>query len=596
MKRIQRGAIVAVATLFLCAGFVRAQVLDQVPSNALVVLKVNNLKATSDKIAKLAQDLGIAAFLPAAGDPLGALQVETKMQKGIDLSGEMAFVMLDPDKVGGDAEKAMMILVPISDFPAFLSNWPDATTENGVSQVKLGDAGEPGFVANWGKYAVLAPTREAVANKPAAGLKAPSVTAKQLAEKDVIFYANFEALRPKMTPVVQMGRAQAAQQLQGAIGNAPQAAKFGPVISALADQLFNGIDRFVAETQASSIGLSFAPEGLTATVMAEFAPNSYLATNVASIKNSDASMLSGLPQGKYIFYGGTSSDPAAMSKLVSDVGDPILQKLLAIGPEMAAAKDYFDALKAYVAANRGQTFGFLAPSGQIGTVPLLQFVSIQNGDAQALMSAYSKMIQSQAAMMKALAIPGADATAPMHTAAAKTVDGVKFDTFVTKVDANAADPMVRQQAQMLQMMYGPSGMVLNVGAIDPQKMLMTSGVPDQFISSAITAAKANNSPVASAEALKGVTSQLPKQRVAEMYLSLGELATTGLAYARQLGLAIPVQLPPDLPPIGMTIATENNTATRFDVHVPTTLIQSLIAAGMQAQMQMQGGGGAGGGL
>jgi hypothetical protein len=285
-----------------------------------------------------------------------------------------------------------------------------------------------------------------------------------------------------------------------------------------------------------------------------------------------------------------------MSKLVSDAADPIMQKLLAIGPEMAPAKDYFDALKAYVAASRGQTFGVLAPSGQIGTVPLLQFVSIQDGNAQALMSAYSKMIQSQAALMKALAIPGADASAPTYTAAAKTVDGVKFDTFVTKVDANAADPMVRQQAQMLQMMYGPGGMVLNVGAIDPQKMLMTSGVPDQFISSAITAAKANNSPVASAEALKGVTSQLPKQRVAEMYLSLGELATTGLAYARQLGLAIPVQLPPDLPPIGMTVATENNTAARVDVHVPTTLIQSLIAAGMQAQMQMQGPGGAGGGL
>jgi hypothetical protein len=53
-----------------------------------------------------------------------------------------------------------------------------------------------------------------------------------------------------------------------------------------------------------------------------------------------------------------------------------------------------------------------------------------------------------------------------------------------------------------------------------------------------------------------------------------------------------VQLPPDLPPIGETISTDASTI-KLDAYVPTPLVQSLVAAGMQAFMQMNGGGGGG---
>jgi hypothetical protein len=548
-------------------------------------------------MAKLAQELGIANLLPAAGDPLGALQVETKTQQGIDLAGEMAFVMLDPAVAGGDPERSLLILVPISDYPAFLANWPGAAAQEGVTEVKLGDTNEPGFVANWGKYAVIAPSRELVAKKPAAGIKAPSVTAKQLTERDMILYANFDALRSKLTPGLQMGRTQISQEVERGFAGNPQMARFAPVVKTIVNQMFNAVDRFVADAQATSVGMSFAPEGISATVVAEFKPDSYLATNLASIKNSDAPMMNGLPEAKYLAYGGSTIDPAAANKLVSDIVDPVVQELMKIGPEMAPAKDYVDALKAYITASRSQSFGMVAPNGPIGTQALFQMVAVQTGDAPAMVAAYTKMMQAQTSMMKALVPNAAGLPMPTYTQGGKTVDGVKFDQITTKLDPAANNAAAMQQAQALQMMYGPEGMVMNYGVLDPTHMLAASGVPDSLISSAIAAAKANRTTVADAESLKGVKSQLPKQRLMEMYFSVGEFATTGLNYARQLGLTIPVQLAPDLPPIGMTAATENNTALRIDVHVPTTLVQSLIAAGMQAQMQMQGGGpGAGGGL
>ncbi len=65
MKRVRRSAAVlaAVAVVVAFAGqAARAQVLQQVPSDAMVVFKVSNLKAVSDKVAKFSEALGLAAM------------------------------------------------------------------------------------------------------------------------------------------------------------------------------------------------------------------------------------------------------------------------------------------------------------------------------------------------------------------------------------------------------------------------------------------------------------------------------------------------------------------------------------------------------
>ena len=62
-----------------------------------------------------------------------------------------------------------------------------------------------------------------------------------------------------------------------------------------------------------------------------------------------------------------------------------------------------------------------------------------------------------------------------------------------------------------------------------------------------------------------------------------------MRYAQGFGMPVKMQLPQNLPPLGFSAASEG-TAVRFDMHVPTTTVQSIVAAGMQAYMQMQGGG------
>ena len=62
-KRLFANAfILAAATQFMSAS-ARADVLEQLPADSLVAVKVANLTQTSKKLAQLARDFGVAGFI-----------------------------------------------------------------------------------------------------------------------------------------------------------------------------------------------------------------------------------------------------------------------------------------------------------------------------------------------------------------------------------------------------------------------------------------------------------------------------------------------------------------------------------------------------
>src|SRR5256885_16926259 len=113
LQRVIAPALVVMALLLL-APVAQAQVLQQVPADALVVIKFNKLKATSDKIAALAQKLGIAQMNPDMADPLGKMQAEAGIKEGVDPAGDAALVLLngkmDEQKPPG------LVLIPVTDY------------------------------------------------------------------------------------------------------------------------------------------------------------------------------------------------------------------------------------------------------------------------------------------------------------------------------------------------------------------------------------------------------------------------------------------------------------------------------------------------
>lgn len=111
----------SILVLVLLVGFGQSlygQVLDQIPADALVVAKVSNLRQTSDKVSKLLNTLGVAQ-LAGIDDPLKTLKAEGKIEAGLNESGELALVIIDPEATGVADDKSVLLLVPVSDYAAF---------------------------------------------------------------------------------------------------------------------------------------------------------------------------------------------------------------------------------------------------------------------------------------------------------------------------------------------------------------------------------------------------------------------------------------------------------------------------------------------
>lgn len=615
MKRVFRPAIAAFVLLAVFIGHARAQVLEQVPSDALVVLRVKNLQDVSNKVATLANQWGLTEMVPNLADPLASFQEETKIQNGLNKDGDAAFAFLDPK--GGNPDDSFLILLPVSDFAAFTGNFADAKTEGEITTFTIPNEGEPGYAAHWGNYAAVSPTKAILEAKPQ-GLKTEGLTAKELQEKDLILFSNIKQLAPQLLPKLDEARAEMASELDEQMGTDPQAKALAPAIKALINQGLNAAQEYLQDAQAATVGVNLSAEGIATTVMTEFTADSYLGKTTQSFKNSDATLVDGLPDTKYLFFGGATADPAVMTKLFDDLFGPAIAELKA--EDHKALLDYVNAIKEYTAAQSGpQTFGMIAPSGPIGAESLFQFVAVASGDTKALMEGYRKTFESQNALMKAMmsmsaaaadpdagadaaaadgqapepAAPAADPVKLTYTPAAKTVAGVAFDQFKTEFTLQGNTPEEAQAQQMLALIYGQEGLNGYLGIVDDKHVLFVSGGSDDLMAQAVAAVKAGESKIGQAEPVKQVAQKLPLNRVAAFYLPLGQWIETGVAYAQQFGMAVPFEVEKDLPPIGATVATEQS-AIRIDSYIPSVLIESLISTGMQAYMGMQGGGQPGG--
>jgi hypothetical protein len=350
----------------------------------------------------------------------------------------------------------------------------------------------------------------------------------------------------------------------------------------------------VQDSNTATVSANLSPEGIGVTMMAEFLPDTYLGKHVAQIKNTDASMLTGLPEGKYLFFGGSVADPQQTSQVLSDLLAPVETAVTAAGPDLAPVNDVIGLIKQAAAAQTGGAYGLVAPHGQLRQDPLLEMVSIKTGDAKVLQDVTHKLADTQQSMMKTLGAAGTPQSVMTFTPAAKSVDGVSLDEMQITFNMNGQSFQEMQAAQFLSFLYGANGAQVYTGLVTDHAMLTVSGVSDDTITAAIEAIKKGDDPLAKVDTVKTVAAQLPPQRFAAFYIPLDQWATTGLNVVKQFNMDMGVKIPDDLPPVGGTISTDG-TAVRLDSYIPTQLVQALTAAGIQMFMS-QHTAGPGGGL
>lgn len=594
MIRIFRTTAATVAAVMLMvANFARADVLSQVPGDALFVVKVSSLKGTSDKFARFATDLGVAAMVQQLQDPLTALQDQMGIKEGLNANGDFAFAFIDP-AVTGEAgpEGSMVMLIPVSDYDAFLNknNFTDVATDGAVTSFTMPMAGHTSYAAKWGDYAALTPAKDVLSIKPT-GLKVSGVAGKELS-KDIVFFANLPKLKTLLQPALKDGRENILAEMEQELQNEPEVAKFAPVIKALVGRALDVADSFLRDANAATVAVNFVPEGLNVAVVAEFDQGTYLGNLTKSLSNSNQSFTKGLPAGKYLLFGGSTGDPEQTTKLLNDLAGPVLDELRKVGGEQASAIDaLYGNMLTFVKAAEGYTFGMMAPQGELGASALLQGASIYSGDANAMKNAYINMAKGQEQLMTAFGMP-AEQFQYAITPGGRTVGGVTFDVVTSNMKLDPADPSAAQVEQMMKFLYGPDGMKFLIGVVDDKTLVQSFGLDDVALGQVLTALKAGDDSLAGSAGVKAVNAHLPSAKNAVIYIPVDEVVSTGLNVAKQFGFAVNVQMQPELPPVGVSVATDG-TALRIDGHAPTQLISQLIAAGFQIGMQMQGGPGGG---
>lgn len=597
-RAVAAGAVMAVG---FC-GWARGQVLEQVPSDAVAVFEVKDLQGLSTKVAKFAKTLGIDQFDPRWADPLASLQDEFDLKQGVNKNGDIAIAMFDkPDKkdakanspAGEGNEPPVVVLIAVDDYKAFLGNFTDVKDEgDGVSQVTVKKNQEKLFVTQHGKYAEAAIDKLLLSDHKGMGIKLEGAAAKEAQAKDVIFYVDMKTLRPHALEGLKQAHDALNQQFDhpnAAAGN-PFAAQMTPQMRKMFDAYFSAADQIVKDARSATLSLNLSDTGIATAAMADFEPDSDLGKLMAQVKNTDAPMLAGLPEATYYGYGAAMLTPEVSTKVFEQFLMPMLKQMQegAKGQDMSKA---LDAMKDSLGSTKSIAMGYVATAGGPGQ-GLISIVSVAHGDA-------NKMAENTKTAMPAVSnfmgMGNGKSSVDVNFGEPKTIDGVKLDTYSMKLNLDPNDAASAQAQQMISMMYGRNGITGAYGVVNPDTLVTLGMADDHLASATIAAAKDNTDTLDQMKGVAKVIGELPRQRAFEGFIALDNIAMAGVKLAKQQGLAVQFKLPPNLPPIGISGGTDGS-GVRFDMVIPTQLIQSITAAGMQAFMQQNGGPGQGGGI
>ncbi len=351
--------------------------------------------------------------------------------------------MEDPDKYG-EGDKAVMMLVPVDDYKAFLGNFKATESVGDLTKATPVEGNEDVYVAHWGKFAAMSTNKDLLAKKPA-GLKLKGVVAREAATRDAIVYANVAVLRAKALPALKKLREEMVGQVEKQFADTGGEAfkKFAPVLGVVLNEYMDAIEEVLNDTQGAMLGVNLTSDGVSTTILADFEPDSFLGKLAHEMKNTDKPLLAGLPDRKYFAFGGSTNNPETSSRLLTRILDPIKAELVKID-EAKKFLPALDSMQKSAASTSGLSFGWVVPTGAAGAESMLQQVEIVRGDAKAIHESQRQMVQAMGDLFKAIPQQKDGPSFKFDLKPdAMTVDGVKMDTYESKTEVSEDSPQGR---------------------------------------------------------------------------------------------------------------------------------------------------------
>ncbi|MCL2641389.1 MAG: hypothetical protein FWD53_11120, partial [Phycisphaerales bacterium] len=347
IKRSAR-AILAAAVLSLAvgtgggAGWAAAPgVLDQVPSDAQVVIVVNNVRNLETKITNAAARLNM---------PVPPNMVDTALQnagisKGFDTNSSAAFVLVKKEGEPKENEfgaPPLIVLLPTTDPKGMLENLqPGQADQNGVIELMLPGSSDKGYALVVDKWVALAQDRGLMA----AYLKRPGSLTKSLTRAGLrVFEANDLVVWANM-PVVGPGMAKQLEDRQQDILGLLDIQSMGAAVpemtmalnKAMIGELFGAAKQSIKDAQSAMFTLRISDMGITLGNVGTFKAGTPMGDFVAAQKPAKPVTLQGLPSGNVLLAGAWSWDGKTTGNVLADV----LKRLMtneAIAKEGGGAK------------------------------------------------------------------------------------------------------------------------------------------------------------------------------------------------------------------------------------------------------------------
>lgn len=580
MKRVHGMIAVSGLGLALSSAWALAAppALDRVPDDALVVFTIPSPQKLQKNLEALTTAIEAPMPVPAIDDLLAMAGI----QGGLDTTKSVAIVYFGPEDLNKEniddidwdaAENRVIFVLPISDYAKFVDNFGSKPAGDGkVDSITTPD-GEPAFVRDIGNgFAAMGPDKaivEGFSGKPAKAISAKlGATGGTLADgSDFATIINLERLRP----VAQKGIAKAmdeAKQQMADMGQAEseQAIKSLELAKWMGETLVRDTDLLVGAVNLSA-------KGINAEMVGNFKADSYLSKALA-IKGNAARLLNKLPAGPYIWAGAMDVTAPGAKQLFKDIN----ARNPGIGAEMSkGAAELLDSADGFAGV-----MGFPMGGAMAGFFTQTVGFTSTKDPAKYVAAFKSSMDASNGTKQQGMTV-----------ASKYVVDGAKagetpVDLWEMKMTAEPGSDTEMQTQQIMSFMFGPQGMPAGYVAKTDGGVYMTYVKSGELMNKALKAGASDN--LAGDAQLKAAQDSLPKDRVAEMFISTRSILDLVLPFAGLAGVQVPAdKIPEKLTPIGAAITGGNN-SVRMTISLPTDVLKTGVSLGMAAQEAMEAGG------
>jgi len=572
----------ATALLVLLVGLIPAAAqplpagLQNVPQNAPLVLYIPSLAGLAREVAALDQTLGLN--VPVLADALATAKQMSGFNLGIDDQGPFIAILTDPAALTGESpEPPVVALLPVTSYEEFLKNF-GAVSSQGVVQLTMPD-GRPGWAKPLGSFVVVGAS-QAVVESFAGGAGQTQWLADligpqslpYLAEADAALIVNVSATETKLTALLEQGLQNLSGMMKMGMAMDPNAAAQAGMAQAMVDLYADAARAWLRDTAGLVVAASQNDKGLALTFTSYFEPNSPLAQRFAKPVPASSALLDRLPKQDYLLALAMTYEGLDLPALVKDVRD----RLQASGDTtiLPLLNDGAVEMVQHSQATAGM-FNLLPMMAMMsGGNPFVGMTIVKSDDAPALAQAMRKYYQGlSSAAAQPLPASTSEAGAATQPPAPLFVseyqenvlqlDGIPVDRFSFRVQP----PSAATGGVHMESVPGQEGYV---AAVD--SFLITTPTPDvELLRQGLSAVKATTG-LGSDPGIQRVRQEgLPSQPMFEGYVNTRVLANT-LNGVLAMMMAPPVDVPQDLPPIGIGASLREGAIVKR-LYIPMPVIQ-----------------------